>query len=425
MTEQPPYQRWILDVSSGIAPALNLFLAPRIGAAAQLPEREAAQARLTLLLSMAIHATLMVSAPLWWLVARVPAVALASVGCAALLLGTGPLIRSSGRPEPGARWLLACCYLLEAFAVLLTGGVDSPFLIFLAVPPLYAALIHNVRTAVILGWLSLPVILGLWWLDPLLPAGVPVATWAFNLVAAFPFALLVASVASTSTLLEAQATQKLAASRDEERIQRQRAEEASAARGRFFSNVSHELRTPLNAIVGSVELLSRDLPEYGLQREHLLRLKDSSDELLGLIDELLELRETQGRPDEPVEDLPSLNVLVVDDLATNRVIARHMLQALGASVTEASSGEEALAEIRRCRPDMVLLDRHMPGVDGLEVARRVRLEDGQLTLVALTASALDEDRAACFAAGMDAFLPKPLRMDVLRKLLGQVGRGPL
>jgi CheY-like chemotaxis protein len=413
-------RRWVEVKAERVTPWLHAFTDRRIGRAAELEGRELAQVRLTAMLSMTIHSILMLSAPLWCWVADNPPIAAGTVVCAMLLLGTQPLLRHTGRAQPAVTWLLFCCYLLEAFAVCLTGGLHSPFLIFLAVPPLYAGLIDTELSAVGLAWLSLPMLGLLYLVDPLLPAPMEIAPWAFNVVAVFPFALLVASVGATHSLLEANALAEVEEARLQEERARERAEEASAARSRFFSNVSHDLRTPLNAIVGTTELLSRDLPDYGLQREHMLRLRDNSEQLLELIDELLELRETQGQPDAPHDQLPSLSVLVVDDLPTNRTVARHMLQSLGVQVREASTGEEALAEIERMRPDLVLLDRHMPGVDGLEVARRVRMTDGQLPIVALSASAMAEDREACLKAGMDLFLPKPLRMDVLRKLLSQV-----
>ena len=419
--EEQPHQGWTLGVSERFAPAVRGFLNPRLGAAAELPERQAAQARLTVLLAMTIQIVLMLSVPLWWWVAELPVVAAGCMGCSLLLLGVEPLLRRFGRPKSAALWLLMCCYLLEGFAVSISGGIESPFLLFLAIPPLYAALIYDGRFAMLLGLGSLPVVALLAWLGPAVPSLVTISASSFNAVAVVPFAMVIAMVGCVAVTLEARAIQRLEASREEERRQRELAEQAAADRARFFSRISHDLRTPLNAIVGSAELMTRELPEFGLQREHGERLMQNSQHLLRLVDDLLQLRETQGQPPAPQDELPSLSVLVVDDIDTNRIIARYMLQALGVEVREAGSGQEALDAIRADRPDLVLLDRHMPGVDGLEVARQVRQRDQALPLIGVSASVLPEDREACLEAGMDLFLPKPLRMDVLRKLLSDVG----
>lgn len=120
-----------------------------------------------------------------------------------------------------------------------------------------------------------------------------------------------------------------------------------------------------------------------------------------------------------------VHVLVVEDDELNRFIVTGMLQHAGCRVSIAGSGQEALDLIGHlARIDMVLLDWQMPGMDGLEVARRLRAGAAgsagqQVPIVALTANAFAEDRAACLAAGMNDFLTKPV---LAARLLAAVQR---
>lgn len=116
-----------------------------------------------------------------------------------------------------------------------------------------------------------------------------------------------------------------------------------------------------------------------------------------------------------------MQVLVVEDDPTNQMVAQRQLERLGATVVLTSSGPEALLEMARHHYDLVLMDYLLPGIDGLEITRRVRaLEQGSgrhLVIVAVTASVTRADREACLDAGMDDFLPKPVGLQELRRLL--------
>jgi CheY-like chemotaxis protein len=93
---------------------------------------------------------------------------------------------------------------------------------------------------------------------------------------------------------------------------------------------------------------------------------------------------------------------------------------LGFEIREAAGGAEALAMLPNIRPDLVFLDLRMPGIDGLELARRLRAgENGEkLKIIAMSASVLSFNREDAFAAGCDDFLPKPFREDDLLARLG-------
>ena len=111
-----------------------------------------------------------------------------------------------------------------------------------------------------------------------------------------------------------------------------------------------------------------------------------------------------------IEDLGrGLRVLVADDHPVNQLIARRVLEEQGFAVDLAADGERAVEAARAHRPDAVLMDLHMPGVDGLEATRQLRAEGYRGPIIALSADALAESRDACRDAGMTGFVGKPFR----------------
>ena len=118
--------------------------------------------------------------------------------------------------------------------------------------------------------------------------------------------------------------------------------------------------------------------------------------------------------DTPIDATPSLaglHVLVVDNEADARALVAAILEGCGARVTTAESAAEAMDQIRAQRPDVLVSDIAMPGEDGYELIRRLRLLDRlgpQLPAAALTAFATSGDRARALLAGYQAHLPKPV-----------------
>lgn len=115
----------------------------------------------------------------------------------------------------------------------------------------------------------------------------------------------------------------------------------------------------------------------------------------------------------------SRRVLVVDDNADSADTLAMLIELLGAEVQVARNGPAALAALDAFHPTTVLLDIGMPGMDGYEVARRIRLRAGfeTVTLIALTGWSLDEDRRRTQESGFDHHLVKPVDVDVLNELL--------
>ena len=111
-------------------------------------------------------------------------------------------------------------------------------------------------------------------------------------------------------------------------------------------------------------------------------------------------------------------VLVAEDDPVNQLIVRTLLQSVGCAVSVAESGCAVLEQLARQPFDIVLMDLQMPVMDGLEATRQLRAGVAgeaarRLPVLALTANAFTEDRAACLAAGMDDFLTKPVQVQAL------------
>ncbi len=115
-----------------------------------------------------------------------------------------------------------------------------------------------------------------------------------------------------------------------------------------------------------------------------------------------------AEPVDPPMLRQGLKVLVVDDNPVNRLVAQRLLQKTGCAVTIANDGASAIAACEGDAFDVVLLDVHMPEMDGLEVTRRLRAREGREYIIGLSASADRGDVEACREAGMNDFLAKPI-----------------
>jgi signal transduction histidine kinase/DNA-binding NarL/FixJ family response regulator len=117
---------------------------------------------------------------------------------------------------------------------------------------------------------------------------------------------------------------------------------------------------------------------------------------------------------------PRKKVLVVDDVAENRAVVVELLGRLGFEVTEAGNGREGLERAQILQPDLILMDIMMPVMNGLEATRRIRqLPHGrEVPIIAVSASAAQEDRGRSLAAGANAFIAKPVAHGVLLREMG-------
>jgi two-component system cell cycle response regulator DivK len=104
-------------------------------------------------------------------------------------------------------------------------------------------------------------------------------------------------------------------------------------------------------------------------------------------------------------------LLVVEDNAQNLKLAQLLLQRAGHEVLTATDGEAGLARAREARPDMVLMDVQMPGLDGLQATRQLKADPAtaHIRVIALTALAMKGDAERILGAGCDAYLAKPFQ----------------
>ncbi|MEO7855350.1 MAG: response regulator, partial [Rubrivivax sp.] len=118
-----------------------------------------------------------------------------------------------------------------------------------------------------------------------------------------------------------------------------------------------------------------------------------------------------------------LRILLAEDNAVNQKLALRLLQQMGYRADLASNGIEAIECVERQTYDVVLMDVQMPEMDGLEASRRISGKgpaDTRPRIVAMTANAMQGDREACLAAGMDDYITKPIRVDQLVEALNNV-----
>jgi two-component system, cell cycle response regulator DivK len=108
-------------------------------------------------------------------------------------------------------------------------------------------------------------------------------------------------------------------------------------------------------------------------------------------------------------------VLVVEDNYANQRLVRMILESMGHAVICATTGEEGWTRVQEEPFDLVLLDMHLPGLDGYELAGRIKGHRPELQVVAVTACAMDGDRARVLDSGCDGYISKPISVPDLRQ----------
>jgi CheY-like chemotaxis protein/HPt (histidine-containing phosphotransfer) domain-containing protein len=193
-------------------------------------------------------------------------------------------------------------------------------------------------------------------------------------------------------------------------------------------------RMKRNWIGGSmppVVLLTSQVPDSSLQAltstsDSVLPMPTSATRLFGVLAPLL------GVAGDPVADqnvtacpqaagLADREVLLVDDVELNQEVVRDVLESMGMRVRMAGNGQEALDAIALKIPDVVLMDCQMPVMDGYEATRLLRANPRyrDVPIIALTANALPSERERCVAAGMNAYIAKPVRANELYAALAR------
>ena len=115
-------------------------------------------------------------------------------------------------------------------------------------------------------------------------------------------------------------------------------------------------------------------------------------------------------PAEPSKKLRGHHALLVEDNSINQQVATQMLAELGISVSVANNGLEGVQTVEQHNYSVVLMDMQMPVMDGLQATQEIRKTKSadELTIIAMTANAMEGDREKCIAAGMDDYVSKPI-----------------
>ena len=119
--------------------------------------------------------------------------------------------------------------------------------------------------------------------------------------------------------------------------------------------------------------------------------------------------------------MPGEPILIVDDNAANLKLARVLLQGEGYAVRTAIDAEDALRQLSTFKPRLILMDIQLPGMDGLELTRRLKSDPGtkDIVIIALTAYAMKGDEEKARAAGCDGYVAKPVDTEALPRLIAQ------
>ena len=163
-----------------------------------------------------------------------------------------------------------------------------------------------------------------------------------------------------------------------------------------------------------------DIP--GVDAEMVKPVRPS--QLFDVLQTLLAERPGRGRA-EPTTHAAALRgngarVLVVDDNAANQKVALRMVERLGYRADVASTGAEAVTMVGRGHYDALLIDCHMPEMDGYEATRQIRHNERggrHVPIIAMTADAVSGERERCLAAGMDDYITKPIKLHVVAAVL--------
>lgn len=105
-------------------------------------------------------------------------------------------------------------------------------------------------------------------------------------------------------------------------------------------------------------------------------------------------------------------ILIVEDQLLNRKLVRDILQARGYRTLEAETGEEGVQLAKEKHPQLILMDIQLPGINGIEALKRLRQDPAtrSIPIVAVTASAMEQNKKEILAAGFDGYQPKPIKV---------------
>jgi CheY-like chemotaxis protein len=151
-----------------------------------------------------------------------------------------------------------------------------------------------------------------------------------------------------------------------------------------------------------------------------LELQNALVKLLGTPVPALDVAKPGAKAPEPVAiSANAIKVLLAEDNPVNQKIALRQLKKLGYDADLANNGVEVIDAVRRGGYRAILMDCQMPEMDGYEATRQLRTLGSKLPIIAMTANAMQGDREACLAAGMDDYISKPVRVVELEAALAR------
>ena len=188
----------------------------------------------------------------------------------------------------------------------------------------------------------------------------------------------------------------------------------------LIDKISYEIRSSLNVISGYISLAKMNIDNGEKVEDCLDKAEEATAGLLAVLSEILGTSKgTSPTPSGP------LRILVVDDNAVNRIIARKLLEDKGYLIDEEENGIDAINRIMETDPyDIILMDVHMPGIDGYETTRRIRNMDDRtranVPIIAVSGDVYEEDVERSRRAGMNAHIPKPIAIDNLLSVIKEL-----
>ena len=170
---------------------------------------------------------------------------------------------------------------------------------------------------------------------------------------------------------------------------------------------------------GSIELESQEGQgsTFSFTAQFKKSLAAAKEDLLFSLGHLTEANFSHG-------DLRDLKILLAEDNVVNQKMMSKILQNAGCHIIAVDNGEDVLRQVEQSLFDAILMDVHMPTLDGLQTTKKIRenekVKGGHIPIIALTARALEEDKGQCFKAGVDGYVSKPIDRQVLFETLKDV-----
>ena len=192
------------------------------------------------------------------------------------------------------------------------------------------------------------------------------------------------------------------------------------------ASITHELLTPLNIILGLTQILNKDNTLNSQHKEMVESIQRAGENLLSQINEIFDLPDSDADSCLVNKTISSkrfntpIQMLIVDDIEVNRFMVKKLLSTYpDITIDEAADAQSAIDQIKEKKPHIVLMDIHMPDLNGFEVIKRIRKDSSyhDIVFVMMSADAKSYHEDQMNECEVDAYIPKPIRMNRLIGLL--------